>query len=325
MGSYKKNQLWNPSVGLRFALKAESRPLYPRLDLARFLHIPGTRSRDLESPDPRRGEPEPTRNIPNPANGPDDEIPNDVPPRSTEQELEAPPEAGEEPVKQKADTAKPPWSSLEYNISDELFHAAKACRAGSPGSFWTHTMYRGTGEDGTEQRVKVHYCKSRHTMEEVCKRHFLGEEVIGFDLEWVIRGAAGDPRQNVSLIQMATASRIALFHVALFPKGDEELTGPVFRKIMDDPSVSKVGVNIRPDCTRVTKYLGVPVRGIFELSHLYKLVTYSRERQFKQINRKVVSLATQVENFLHLPLYKDDSVRSSNWHRPLNEQQLRCK
>lgn len=218
---------------------------------------------------------------------------------------------------------EPPSTPLEFNISRDEFLAARAAEPGSSKSHWSYTMYHRIGENGVLDNVKVHYCESKSTMERVCKEYFMSEDVIGFDLEWMryARGSDG-PRHNVSLIQIASPSRIGLFHVALFK--DNDLLGPSFRKIMEDPKVSKVGVNIGGDCTRVKNHLGVTVRGIFELSHLYRLVKYFPDNR-RLVHKGLVSLATQVEDQLLLPLYKGQAVRTGNWMRKLNPQQINCK
>lgn len=219
---------------------------------------------------------------------------------------------------------EPPSTPLEFSISKEEFLAARAAIPGSPKSHWSYTMYHRTGENGVVDNVKVHYCESKSTMERVCKEYFLNEDVIGLDLEWMRYAQRTDgPRHNVSLIQIASPSRIALLHVALFSK-DGDLLGPSFRKIMENPSVSKVGVNIGADCTRLKNYLGVTVRGIFELSHLYKVVKYLPDKP-NFVNKGLVSLATQVEDHLLLPLYKGQVVRIGNWMKRLNSQQIHCK
>ncbi|KAH6611196.1 ribonuclease h [Trichoderma cornu-damae] len=216
---------------------------------------------------------------------------------------------------------EPPSTLLEYGISREQFLAARAAPAGTPKSFWSYTMYHRIGDNGAVDNVKVHYCESKSTMERVCNEYFLNEDVIGLDLEWMRYALRTDgPRHNVSVIQIASPSRVALFHVALFKK-DSDLVGPSFRKIMENPNVSKVGVNIGPDCTRLKHHLGVTVQGIFELSHLYKLVKYLPEKR-NLINKGLVSLATQVEDQLLLPLYKGQLVRTGNWMRRLNSQQI---
>ncbi|KAL2760811.1 hypothetical protein ACRALDRAFT_1078622 [Sodiomyces alcalophilus JCM 7366] len=216
----------------------------------------------------------------------------------------------------------PPVTSLEFSIPEEVFEKAKNAQEGSMESFWSYTLYQNHKSEVEDRGVKVHYCKSRDTMERVCK-YFVDEKVIGFDLEWQPEANRfSGPRRNVSLIQMASPSRIALFHVALFPKTDTELVSATFRQIMEDPDVSKVGVAIKGDGTRLRNYLGVAVRGLFELSHLYKLVKYSASGDVHLIDKKGVSLARQVQECLGLPMFKGQDVRSSNWAQPLNMAQI---
>jgi len=124
------------------------------------------------------------------------------------------------------------------------------------------------------------------------------------------------------LIQLASEDRIALFHVALYSgDGVENLVAPSLKAIMEDPSISKVGVAIKADCTRLQKFLDIRARGIFELSHLYKLVKFSSSKDYNLINKRLVSLATQVQEHLHLPLFKGE-VRSSDWSRELAMDQI---
>jgi exonuclease 3'-5' domain-containing protein 2 len=220
--------------------------------------------------------------------------------------------------------ADPPTTRLDFNISEEAFRAAQRADAGSPESYWTYAMYRGPVEDGIEKRVKVHYCKSHHTMERVCQ-YFLEEKILGFDLEWMVWSTKNDgPRANVSLIQLASPSRVGLFHTAMFPENDK-LASPSFRKIMENQEISKVGVAIKADCTRLEKHLGVKTRGIFELSNLYKLVKYSKTGQLGFVNKRLVPLAAQVREHLGLPMFKGNDVRSSDWTRPLSMDQIICE
>lgn len=211
-----------------------------------------------------------------------------------------------------------------FHIPSDKLKEAMAKGAGEDGSYWSHLLYQKLSEDGTPQNVKVHYCTSKHTTEQVCQKYFLGEKVLGFDLEWFPWARAGASiRQNISLIQVASPSRIGLFHVARFPNDD--YVAPTLKKIMEDASVSKVGVWIMGDCTRLKKYLDIDAKGIVELSHLYKVVKHSRNGTPSQINKRLVPLATQVEDVLKLPLYKGDVVRSSDWSKPLNPEQMKCR
>jgi exonuclease 3'-5' domain-containing protein 2 len=220
---------------------------------------------------------------------------------------------------------EPPFPALEYKMSEELFRAAKKATPGTPESYWSYSLYRGPGEDGPDRKPKVHYCRSKHTAEQVCQRYFAEEKLLGFDLEWAADSSkSSGPRRNVSLIQLASPSRIALLHVALFSKGDDLVT-PTFKKIMENPDITKVGVWIKGDATRLKTHLGIESRGLIELSHLYRLVTYSRTREFSNINKRLIPLATQVEQYLRLPMFKGQDVRSSDWTKPLHFNQVTCK
>lgn len=216
---------------------------------------------------------------------------------------------------------KPPFTPLEFKIPDELFQAAKKAPQGAPESFWSYNLYRGPKEAGSP-KVKVHYCVTKHTTERVLQQYFMNEKILGFDLEWASDATKNQgPRRNVSLIQIASPSRIGLFHLALYPKDEEDMVAPTFRKIMEDPQVTKAGVWIKGDCTRLRRYLGIESKSIFELSHLYKLVKYTTG-ELDEVNKKLVGMANQVNNCLKLPLFKGLDVRTSDWSRPLKMEQI---
>jgi hypothetical protein len=327
MSSHNRSQLWNPSSGIRFALKAAPASLYPQLDLARFLHIPNFRSSIPSSSINHDVDTAESRSHDDSIQAQDDHgvVAGDMTDRKPDVNHIEDVENHEDNVSDNSETEiVPPTTPLPYNISSKLFFAARKAAKESPESFWSHIMYEAHGPDDKVQKVKVHYCTSRHTTENVCKKHFLGEKVVGFDMEWLAYATkASSPRENVSLIQLASPGHIGLFHIALYPRKDD-LVAPTLQKIMEDASVSKVGVNIQADCTRLKNNLGIQTNGIFELSHLYKLVKYSAMQRTELINKKRVALAIQVEEILHLPLYKGDSVRSSDWTLPLSGRQINC-
>lgn len=210
-----------------------------------------------------------------------------------------------------------PKSTTTFKMPEEIFQAARKAEGGSAESYWSHTLYRGAEVDEVPAKVKVHYCKSKHTTERVLKQYFLNKEILGFDIEWKPQSTRNSSiKKNVSLIQLATEERVALFHVALY-QGDKikDLVPPTLKKIMEDKNIMKVGVAIKADCTRLRKFLSIHSVGLFELSHLYKLVKYSDSNEHKLINKKLISLAVQVQEHLHLPLFKGD-VRGSDWSLP---------
>lgn len=226
-----------------------------------------------------------------------------------------------------------PETSTSYKIPEELFRAAKEAEPGSDASYWSHSLYRSPPDaEGKVVKPIVHYCRSILTTEKVIKQYFTGEKVIGFDIEWAPNAhKLNKAKKNVSLVQIACESRIALFHIALYPipsngKHSENslvtLVAPSLKRIMEDPEIAKVGVAIKSDCTRLKNYLDIHARGLFELSHLHKLVKFSRSKDVELIDRKLVSLAKQVQEHLHLPLYKGDEVRMLDWSKPLDSNQV---
>ncbi|CAI6100243.1 unnamed protein product [Clonostachys chloroleuca] len=337
---YKMNHhLWNPSVGIRFSSGPETKtPLYPILNVSRYVENLTITDEDLAIKCEGNNKHSDTSDS---AAGLEIASPI-LSLEPIEHDAHSPLSVvdGDSPAVEDVAPTKifgPPSTSLPYKISPELFYKARDAKEGSPESFWSHTMYNMTKDDGvkndgikndgtknygTKVNVKVHYCRSKQTMETTCQSYFLGESLLGFDMEWQAWATkTAGVRSNVALIQLASESHIGLFHIALFPKDD--FVAPTFRKIMEDPNVSKAGVNIRGDCTRLKKFLGVETRGIFELSHLYKVVKYSQELHPPKLNKTVVSMATQVGEFLHLPIFKGDNVRSSDWSVALKERQIK--
>lgn len=218
-----------------------------------------------------------------------------------------------------------PFTPLEYSIPEEVFRSAKRAPPGSTGSYWSHSLYRRSqhpeSESKSDRKVMVHYCKNAHAAEQALQL-LLGEEYLGLDLEWnsFAKKTAG-PRDNVSLVQLACPSRVVLIHLALFPRGDKLVT-PTLKQIVEDPNVLKIGVWIKGDCARFKEYLKIDVRGQFELSHLYNQVTNTAAGTPELINKKLVSLASQVEEITGLPLRKEKKVRASNWSKPLSFRQV---
>ena len=212
-------------------------------------------------------------------------------------------------------------SPLGYRIPSVKMRESMLASRTSRSAYWQYTFYQGP----KGEKVRVHYCKSLETTERIAKL-FLNEQVLGFDIEWKPSASVKDGiRKNVALVQLASEERVALFHIARFSKDDdiESLVAPTFKQIMESDSIKKVGVSVKGDCSRLRKYMNVDSRGLFELSHLYKLVKFSAS-DVKKINKVLVALAKQVEEHLMLPMYKDESVRGSDWSEELNYNQIYC-
>lgn len=209
---------------------------------------------------------------------------------------------------------------LKYEIPLADKRNALIASRNSTASFWKYSLYKNAaGESPTR-----HYCTTFEQTEAKIA-NFLGEKVVGFDLEWEkFKSKPGEDstKRAVSLMQVASEGRVALFHLALFRGGDsvEDLLPPSLRTFLENPEIIKVGVNIGGDATRLRNCFGVQMQGNIELSHLYKVVTYG-ESQPEKVNRGLYSLANQVKEVLHLPLAKD-GVRTSSWSKRLNVQQI---
>ncbi|OQO04594.1 hypothetical protein B0A48_09516 [Cryoendolithus antarcticus] len=211
-------------------------------------------------------------------------------------------------------SARPRISSgLSYKIS----------REGRP-KYWTHSLYH--GQDG--ENVDLQYCRTLKQSEEVAKK-FLTEKVVGFDLEWVAenkrRGVNGiTVKLNVSLIQVASETTSALFHVAMHPgTTTAQLISPSLRRLIESRSILKVGVNIlNADAKRLARNFAIAPGGIMELSHLYKVATnplIARRRNIQYGG--LVALACITLDHMHLPLSKDKKIRCGRWDQDLSSSQ----
>lgn len=204
-----------------------------------------------------------------------------------------------------------------FNIPEKDYRDAVMASPSSTAAFWSHSLYKSPQGQG----IRIHYCKSLETAETQLQ-HFLNEPVLGFDLEWeqYARLETSGIKKNVSLIQIAAEDKIMLIHVACF-QGDkaERLMPPTLRTILENPNVIKAGVNVNGDAKRMLMFFDIQMKGVFELSHMYRLVKYSTT-QPSLMNFKFVSLAEQVHTVLLLPLLKSE-VRTSAWSRALTPQQ----
>ncbi len=213
-----------------------------------------------------------------------------------------------------------PHVPLTYKISVVRSTDEKTTSGVPTVQYWGHDLYRGS----QDEPVRLHYCRSTETSERVAQL-FLEDRVLGFDMEWKPSALIKDgAKKNVALIQLANEARVALFHVALFRESEGDpgrLIPPTLKKIIESPEITKVGIAIKGDCTRLRNFLCLEPQGLLELSHLYKLVKYCREEP-RKIDKKLVSLATQVEEHLEMPICKDQDVRSSDWTKLLNWSQL---
>ncbi|KAK4981801.1 hypothetical protein LTR66_009702 [Elasticomyces elasticus] len=205
---------------------------------------------------------------------------------------------------------------LDYQIPLPSLRNAIMASRNSGAAYWSYALYR----SASNRKVQVHYCRNLALAERELER-FVGQSVVGFDLEWKMGGSKESIKDNVSLIQLATEDHIGLFHLAVY-KGEniDDLIGPTMRAILESSRTTKAGVNVAGDARRLRNFLGLEPRGLFELSHLYKLVKYSASEPHK-VNRVLVALDKQVEDTLVLPMSKGP-VRTSDWSTELRWEQI---
>ncbi|KAK3677707.1 hypothetical protein LTR78_002557 [Recurvomyces mirabilis] len=206
-------------------------------------------------------------------------------------------------------------SQPRFRIPDSAYREAALASPSSNAAYWSYRLYK----DDKGRSPSVHYCTNAQQAERELQ-HFIGKPLIGFDMEWdSTANKNSHAKRNAALIQIACEDRICLIHIARFPSDDpDQLVPPTLRIILESTGTIKAGVNIQGDARRMREYLGTEVRAQFELSHLYKVVTFDRADINKTL--KGASMAVQVQKILRLPLKKDD-VRVSAWTRPLNQEQ----
>ncbi|KAL9054090.1 MAG: hypothetical protein Q9162_004347 [Coniocarpon cinnabarinum] len=187
----------------------------------------------------------------------------------------------------------------------------------TPGQYWTHEPY----QNAAGETVSVIYCQDHITSERVAKP-FLRCPVVGFDMEWAPFGAKGI-KGNISVIQVACEDKIAIFHIALHHgRTVSELLCPSLRKLIEDENILKCGVAINnADGNRLRRWMKLQPRGMFELSHMHKVVKWAK-RDPKMVNKRLIKLTWLAEEHLGRPLFKGN-VRTSDWTKPLNEEQIR--
>ncbi|KAF3766570.1 hypothetical protein M406DRAFT_38281 [Cryphonectria parasitica EP155] len=187
--------------------------------------------------------------------------------------------------------------------------------------FWSHKLYRGPND----QTVRILYSRTKAESESIAQQ-FLGEKVVGFDMEWPWQSDSEKGtlplQKRIGLIQIACEDKIALFHIGLHPgKTSTDILAPSLQKIIESPDITKTGVAIlNADFSRLRKWFGLSPRGAFELSHLHNLVVYGPTEP-QSVTTRMRRLSLQVELHLGSPLHKG-KVRTSNWSRQLNPQQI---
>ncbi|KAF3912070.1 hypothetical protein ABW21_db0202547 [Orbilia brochopaga] len=172
---------------------------------------------------------------------------------------------------------------------------------------------------------EIYYVTDVDTMETVIKL-FENEKVLGFDMEWhpwkVLRPPENDKdiRLACSVLQVASADKVAIFQLAKYPATTKTWLSPTFKKILENPDILKTGVSVRFDLQRLATVINVSPAGALELGELHTWLLAAQDIELKAGEKPPQSLASLCQHHLGFPLYKGD-VRTSNWSLALNADQ----
>lgn len=174
---------------------------------------------------------------------------------------------------------------------------------------FSYLLFR--GPEG--QPVKMHYCDSLARSETIA-RLFLDTKVLGLDLEWK-PGGATRLVEHVSMIQIASESHIALFHLAMFPGNTlEDLIAPSLKTILRSSDIIKTGSQVKGDGNRLMKHLECKCQTRIDVKQFLKHIGEIEDKESG-------ALDVLVRRFYDLPLQKVNSVRMSNWSITVNNKQ----
>lgn len=184
--------------------------------------------------------------------------------------------------------------------------------------WWSYSRY--LNPEG--ETLPVHYCSKLDHSEKIAQL-FLNQPLLGLDLEWKshFRKTEGEKtiKELVSVIQLASPECIAIFHIALHEgTAATEIVPPTLKSILESDSVTKVGVWIAGDATRLHNFLKIKAVGNLELSHLHNLVKFAATPHL--VKKRLSRLSVLCEQHLHFPLYKG-AERVSDWTKELSEAQ----
>ncbi|KAK5722132.1 hypothetical protein LTR17_014404 [Elasticomyces elasticus] len=157
----------------------------------------------------------------------------------------------------------------------------------------------------------VYYCTSSAQADNIAQL-FSHEGIIGFDIEYLAFAPPLKATDGVSLIQLASRDKIALFHLVLYgTQSPGQLITPALKAIIEDLRVAKVGNNIGGDMTRILRWLQVKALNVQDTMKL------SKRWAPDLIDDK---LATQFEFLFDMELHKGD-VRTGDWSKRLTPEQ----
>ncbi|QIW99927.1 hypothetical protein AMS68_005445 [Peltaster fructicola] len=204
-------------------------------------------------------------------------------------------------------------TALDYQIPEDVLARALRADSASEEGAWSFELY--SNSDG--KPVSLHY-HTTFAQAEAAAADLLTEPVLGFDLEWEEFSKPGthEIKRCVSLLQLANESACHLFHIARWDGSTAaDLMPPSLQKLLMSTTCIKAGVNVAGDAGRILRCFEVEMQGVFELSHMYRLVMFGADEPSK-VNKVLIKLADQVQQLLLLPLPKGE-VRTSKWSSKL--------
>lgn len=128
------------------------------------------------------------------------------------------------------------------------------------------------------------------------------ELVLGFDAEWKPHG-----EQKVAVVQLSTAQHafvIQLFHMPSVP--------PTLKRLLEDPTVLKVGVGCTQDASKLRLQYSIKVAGCVELNELVGRCRLDPEEVFST----GIGLKSLCQSLLSVELIKHYTVQCGNWEVP---------
>ncbi|WVQ69803.1 uncharacterized protein L199_008024 [Kwoniella botswanensis] len=121
--------------------------------------------------------------------------------------------------------------------------------------------------------------------------------------------------RSISLIQFCDKDLIVLFQL-----GENGVLPKEAIKLINNPEIYKLGVNIKGDLNRLNDNFSddgnFKPASFLELSRLARMV----EPEWRGKGRRLISLADQCQHFLGKTLNKDETIRQGNWDGELKEE-----
>lgn len=134
------------------------------------------------------------------------------------------------------------------------------------------------------------------------------EKWVGFDTESKPTFRKGQKSDGPHLFQFATLDKVFLFHAR------HEDTLAVVKELLVDPSLTKVGFDLKGDIHQILTRFQVRPESLLDLGRTFRELGY----------RNTIGATAAVAMIFNRRMHKSKSVTTSNWAaRELTERQLR--